>query len=172
MWAESVKTFQQPNQRETHAFLFLFSFNPFLSLLHSVAPPNRRDPPSALRCPPLSPSFLLSVPLFFCFVRSPSLALSPLFPPPVCTLWYADMQEFRPQNDRPNLSVLAPVTKDGRPARVRGCHWRTPELRSPRLVVFSQSPSELFFSFFSSVGQKCEHWFLFVPAPFSSSPAS
>lgn len=31
-------------------------------------------------------------------------------------LWYADMQEFRPQNDRPNLSVLAPVTKDGRPA--------------------------------------------------------
>lgn len=31
------------------------------------------------------------------------------------------MQEFGPQNDRPNLSVLAPVTKDGRPASM--CLW-------------------------------------------------
>lgn len=50
----------------THAFLFLF-LNPFLSLLLSVAPPNGKNPPSAL------PSTLLSVPLFFCFVCSPSL---------------------------------------------------------------------------------------------------
>lgn len=82
---------------------------PFL-LPASVAPPFVKDPPSAL--PPFSPLlffFLLSVPLFLCFVCAP--------PPPFPrTLWYADMQEFGPQNDRPNLSVLAPVTKDGRPA--------------------------------------------------------
>lgn len=139
MWAESVKTFQQPNQRErTPSFFFfplIYSFPCFILWLHlmgEILP---------LLSPPLSPSFLLSVPLFFCFVCSPSL---PLFPPPVCTLWYADMQEFRPQNDRPNLSVLAPVTKDGRPARVRGCHWRTPELRSPRLVFFRNHPLSFF----------------------------
>lgn len=72
--------------------------------------------------PPLSP-FCPSVLLLCVLSLSPPLLSS-------CTLWYADMQEFGPQNDRPNLSVLAPVTKDGRLASVLACHWPTPELRS------------------------------------------
>lgn len=118
--------------------LFFFFFNPFLSLLLSVAPPNGKDPPSAfpsLSFSPFCPSVLL-----LC-VLSLSAPLSP------CTLWYADMQEFRPQNDRPNLSVLAPVTKDGRPSSVHACHWWTPELRSTWLV-FSCSSHRFFFLFF------------------------
>lgn len=76
-----------------------------------------------LLSPPLSFSpFCPSVPLLCVLSLSP-----PLSP---CMLWYADMQEFWPQNDRPNLSVLALVTKDGRPGSVNACHWRTPELHS------------------------------------------
>lgn len=143
--------------------LFFFFFNPFPSSLLSVAPPNGKDPPSALPSPLFSSSLsLCSLALCVC-----SLSFSPPLSP--CALWYADMQEFRPRNDRPNLSVLAPVTKDGRPGSVHACHWPTPELHSARLV-FSASSRPFFFSFFLFfiffffVGQKCEHQFLFAPA--------
>lgn len=107
---KSFKLLKQYGEKEKTCSFPLFLFLcPFL-FPASVAPPYVKDPPSAL--PPVSFfPFCPSVP-FLCV-----LSLSPPLPSP-CTLWYADMQEFGPQNDRPNLSVLAPVTKDGRPASV------------------------------------------------------
>lgn len=48
-----------------------------------------------------------------------------------------------PQNDRPNLSALAPVAKDGRPGSVRASDWCTSWV-TPRVIgrspVLSHSP--------------------------------
>lgn len=97
--------------------LFLF-LSPFL-FPASVAPPNVKDPPSAL--PPFSFfPFCPSVPLLCAL--SHSLSLSPSsFPLHTVVCRHAGISG--PQNDRPNLSALAPVTKDGRPGSVCACDW-------------------------------------------------
>lgn len=97
-----------------------------LSFLFPVAPPFVRDPPSLL---PLS----LSVPLLLPFV----LPLSSV----VCR--HAGISG--PQNDRPNLSALAPVTKDGRRGSARACDWCTSEFPAARLVGTCLSAALLFF---------------------------
>lgn len=95
----------------------LFFFSPFLSPA-CVAPPCAKDPPSAL--PPFSLFFSLSVPLFLCFVLS--LPLSPSsFPLHAVVCRHAGISG--PQNDRPNLSALAPVPKDDLLGSVCVCLW-------------------------------------------------
>lgn len=78
--------------------------------------------------------FSLSVPLFLCFVPALSLSLSPSsFPFHAVVCRHAGISG--PQNDRPNLSALAPVTKDGRLGSVWACDWCTSELLPMWLFV-------------------------------------
>lgn len=121
-------------KREQIVFPCLFLFlSPFL---FPVAPPYVKVPPSAL--PPFS-FFSLSVPLFLCFV----LSLSPPLPSP-CAVVCRHAGISGPQNDRPNLSALAPVTKDGRPGSVCACDWCASELLSVWLVATCLSTSLVF----------------------------
>lgn len=83
-------------------------------------------------CTPSPLLFFLSVPLFLCFVLS--LSLSPPLSS-LCTVVCRHAGISGPQNDRPNLSALAPVTKDGRPGSVCACDWCTSELLPMWLVI-------------------------------------
>lgn len=87
---------------ERHSVFFLVSL-PFFFV---VTPPYLKDPPSVH--PP--PFFFLSVLLFLCFVLLLSFSPSS-FPLLAVVCRHAGISG--PQNDRPNLSGLAPVTKDG-----------------------------------------------------------
>lgn len=76
--------------------------------------------------------FLCFSSLFFSFM----LSRSPSLPPPslhavVCR--HAGISG--PQNDRPNLTVLAPVTKDGRYDSVCACDWSRSQLLFMWLVI-------------------------------------
>lgn len=95
----------------------------------------------------LPSSFFLSVPLFLCFVfslsPSCSLPLSPSsFPLHAVVCRHAGISG--PQNDRPNLSALAPVTKDGRPGSVCAYDWWASELLPVWLVITCLSSALMF----------------------------
>lgn len=92
-----------------------------------------------------TPSVLLFPFLSPCWFALCSLSLfPPPLPSPSHTVVCRHAGISGPQNDRPNLSALAPVTKDGRPGSVCACDWCTFELLTMWLVSARLSTAPVF----------------------------